>query len=83
VGLALGGRACFLTRPLAYSESVDTEFSPDAHASVMDIRHHSGYITGVPQAMLFTNGAEARKVIEIGNMCEPPTNRDCTTMANG
>ena len=83
VGLALGGRECFSTRPLAYSESVETEFSPDANASVKYIRCHSGYIAGVPKAMLFTNGAEARKVIEIGNMCEPPTNRDCTTMANG
>ena len=49
----------------------------------MDFRRHSGYITGVPQATLFTNEVEARKVIEIGNMCEPPPDRDCATMANG
>ena len=70
-------------RPLAYSESVGTEFSPDAHASVMDVCCHSGSITGVAQATLFTNEAEARKVIEIGNMCEPPPDRDCATMAYG
>ena len=57
-------------------------FSEEQKASVLAVWRCAGYLMGIPETILYTNGAEADKIYRIGYMCEPPPDADSITMAN-
>ena len=72
----------FSMRLLEYSALVGTDFSKEEQASVMDVWRYTGYVMGVPQAIIYANEEEARRIFEIAYLCEPPPDEDSATMAN-
>ena len=72
----------FSMRLLQYSALVGTNFNEEEQASVMDVWRYTGYVMGLPEAVIYTTEAEARKIFDIAYMCEPPPDEDCAATAN-
>ena len=73
----------FSMRLLQYSALVGTNFNKEEHASVMDVWRYTGYVMGLPEAVIYKTEEEARKIFDIAYMCEPPPDEDCAATANG
>ena len=56
--------------------------SPEERESIVKIWRYGGHILGVPEAILFTSEAEARRIYKIGHLCEPPPDDDAIGVAN-
>ena len=72
----------FSKRLLDYSQLVGARFSEEEKESVLAVWRYAGYLMGIPETILYTDGAEADKIYRIGYMCEPPPDADSITMAN-
>ncbi len=72
----------FSKRLLDYSVLVGARFSDEEKESVLAVWRYTGYLMGIPETILYTDGAEAEKIYRIGYMCEPPPDADSITMAN-
>ena len=73
----------FSRRLLEYSLRVGARFSEEEKESVLSIWRYSGYLMGIPETILYTTGAEAKEIYDIGYMCEPPPDADSIAVANG
>ena len=51
--------------------------------SIVRIWRYAGYLLGVPESILFTNEAEARRLYEVGHMCEPRDVRGTALLIHG
>ena len=80
LGLAI---SIFSQRLLEYALRVGGRFTKEEKESVLDVWRYSGYLMGIPETILYTTGAEAKKIYEIGFMCEPPPDADSIAVANG
>ena len=80
LGLAI---SIFSRRLLEYALRVGGRFTEEEKESVLDVWRYSGYLMGIPETILYTTGAEAKKIYEVGFMCEPPPDADSIAMANG
>ena len=72
----------FSKRLLDYSELVGARFSDEEKESVLAVWRYTGYLMGIPETILYTDGAEADRIYRVGYMCEPPPDADSITMAN-
>ncbi len=72
----------FSKRLLDYSALVGARFSDEEKESVLAVWRYTGYLMGIPETILYTDGAEADKIYRIGYLCEPPPDADSITMAN-
>ena len=72
----------FSKRLLDYSELVGARFNDEEKESVLAVWRYAGYLMGIPESHLYTDGAEADKIYRVGYMCEPPPDADSITMAN-
>ena len=72
----------FSRRLLEYSALVGTDFNAEEQASVMAVWRYTGYVMGLPDAVIYEDEDEARKIFEIANLCEPPPDDDSAAMAN-
>ena len=72
----------FSMRLLQYSALVGTNFNEEEHASVMDVWRYTGYVMGLPEAVIYKTEKEARQIFDIAYMCEPPPDEDCAATAN-
>ena len=66
----------FSMRLLEYSMAVGARYNKEEQESVLAIWRYSGYLMGIPETILYTTGAEAQKIYEIGYMCEPRADAD-------
>ena len=48
----------------------------------MAVWRYSGFLMGIPETILFRDEAEALRIFEVGNLCEPAPDWDCAVMAN-
>ena len=80
LGLAI---SIFSQRLLEYALRVGGRFTGEERESVLGVWRYGGYLMGIPETILYTTGAEARKIHEVGFMCEPPPDADSIAMANG
>ena len=80
----IGGIALytFSIRQFEHAISMGSEISPEARESIVKIWRYSGHILGVPDAILFTNEDDARRIYDIGHLCEPPPDDDSIGVAN-
>ena len=74
--------AVFSVRLLSFSERLGAVLNDDERKSVLAIWRYVGYIMGIPETILFANGAEAQRMHEIGRLCEPAPDADSVAMAN-
>ena len=72
----------FSKRLLDYSQLVGARFTEEEKKSTLDVWRYSGYLMGIPESILYEDGAEADRIYRIANMCEPPPDSDSATMAN-
>ena len=79
LGFAL---SVFSMRLLEYSRAVGAHFSKEEEKSVLDVWRYSGYLMGIPEAILFTNAEDARKIYNISYLLEPPPDEDSIAVAN-
>ena len=79
VGLAI---SIFSRRLLDYATLLGADFSEEERAGVMAVWRYAGYLMGIPEAMLYADEAEAKRVYTVGFLCEPPPDEDSATMAN-
>ncbi len=79
LGLAI---SVFSKRLLDYSSLLGADFGEEERASVLDVWRYAGYVMGIPESILYTDGASAQSVYTVGFECEPPPDTDSATMAN-
>ena len=79
LGLAI---AIFSMQLLKYSKFVGTSFSIEEQESVLAVWRYAGYLMGIPETILYTDGADAERKHDIAYMCEPPPSVDSVAMAN-
>ena len=72
----------FSKRLLEFSALVGANLNTEEKESVLDVWRYTGYLMGIPETILYTNGADAEQVYRIGYLCEPPPDKDSITVAN-
>ncbi len=72
----------FSQRLLEYSIAVGAKFNEKERESVLAIWRYTGLLMGIPESILYTNSAEAKKIYRITPMCEPPPDAHSSAMAN-
>ena len=80
LGLAI---SIFSQRLLEYALRVGGRFTEEEKESVLAVWRYGGYLMGIPETILYTTGAEAERIYEVGFMCEPPPDADSVAVANG
>ncbi len=79
LGLAI---AIFSERLLRFASLVGARFTREEQDSILAIWRYTGYIMGIPETILYSSGAEARKIYRTGFLCEPPPGAESVAMAN-
>ena len=79
LGLAI---SIFSMQLLKYSRLVGTNFSNEEQESVLAVWRYAGYLMGIPETILYTDGADAERKHDIAYMCEPPPGEDSVSMSN-
>ena len=72
----------FSKRLLEYSLLVGAKFSKEEKESVLAVWRYAGYLMGIPETILYINGADAEKIYKISYMCEPPPDAESIAVAN-
>ena len=72
----------FSKRLLDYAQLVGARFTAEEKESILDVWRYSGYLMGIPESILYKDGAEADRIYRIANLCEPPPDPDSAAMAN-
>lgn len=80
----IGGIALytFSIRQFEHAISMGSSISQKERESIVNIWRYGGHILGVPEPILFASEAEARRIYEIGHLCEPPPDEDAIGVAN-
>ena len=73
----------FSKRLLEYSLQVGARFDQEQKESVLTVWRYAGYLMGIPETILYTNGAETEEMYKVGYLCEPVPDADSIAVANG
>ena len=49
---------------------------------MLAVWRYAGYLMGIPETILYRNGAEAEKTYKVGYLCEPKADADSVAVAN-
>lgn len=79
VGLAV---SIFSAQILKHSISLGAIYTREERESFVKVFRYTGYIMGVPESILMKDENEARTIIDIGFMCEPPPDEHSIANAN-
>ncbi len=74
--------SAFSARLLKHMKTLGANYNDDEYASFMAVWRYSGYLMGIPETILFHDGAEALKLYDVGLMCEPSTELESVVMAH-
>ena len=78
----LGYAICvFSIRLVEQAISVGAKFARDEVASFLALWRYVGHLMGIPDSILYADEAQARHLIRITLMCEPPPGRHSVEMA--
>ncbi len=72
----------FSKRLLDYSLKLGAKFSKEEYDSVLAVWRYTGYLMGIPETILYTDGVAAEEMHKIGHMCEPKADADSVAVAN-
>ena len=80
----VGGIALFTfsIRQFEHAISMGSSIDQEQRDSIVRIWRYAGHLLGVPEAILFTNEQEARRLYAIGHLCEPEPDADAISVAN-
>ncbi len=79
IGLAV---SIFSAQILRHSISLGAIYTQEERESFVKVFRYTGYIMGVPESILMKDENEARTIIDIGFMCEPPPDEHSIANAN-
>ena len=79
IGLAV---SIFSAQILKHSISLGAIYTQEERESFVKVFRYTGYIMGVPESILMKDENEARTIIDIGFMCEPPPDEHSIANAN-
>ena len=79
LGLAI---SIFSKRLLDYTSLLGGRFNTEEKESVLAVWRYAGYLMGIPETILYTDGADAEKIYKLAYMCEPEPDADSAVMAN-
>lgn len=79
IGLAV---SIFSAQILKHSISLGAIYTREERESFVKVFRYTGYIMGVPESILLKDENEARTIIDIGFMCEPPPDEHSIANAN-
>lgn len=74
--------ACFSGRLMQHVDSLGGGFSSEERTAYVHVWRYSGFLLGIPDAILFRDEASAVRIFEIGKLCEPPPDEYGIIMAN-
>ena len=80
----VGGIALFTfsIRQFEHAISMGSSINQEQRDAIVRIWRYAGHLLGVPQSILFTDEQEARRLYEIGHLCEPAPDTDSIGVAN-
>ncbi len=79
MGFAL---ACFSARTLKHSATLGAAYSRQERESFCAVWRYAGHLMGVPEALLYTDEADALRWYAVGKACEPPPGASAVLMTN-
>ena len=74
--------SAFSARLLKHMKSVGASYTDEEYASFMAVWRYTGYLMGIPETILYRDGAEALRLFDVGLLCEPPPGLESIAMAN-
>ena len=74
--------AVFSDRLLHFCKMLGVRFNKEEQESVMDVFRYVGYLFGIPDAILYENREDAKRIFKMGLLCEPPPDDDSAAVAN-
>ena len=72
----------FSKRLLEYSLLVGARYNQEEKESILSVWRYAGYLMGIPESILYTNGTEAEDIYNMGYLCEPVPDADSIAVAN-
>lgn len=72
----------FSIRQFEHAMSMVSKITAEERASITAIWRYVGHILGVPEALLFMDEDEGRRLYRIAHLCEPPPDDDPISLAN-
>ncbi len=72
----------FSIRQFEHAMSMGSKITAEERESITAIWRYVGHILGVPEALLFTDEDEARRLYRVAHMCEPPPDDTSVAVAN-
>ncbi len=66
---------------MEYSARMGAVYTEEEKESVMAVWRLAGHVMGIPETILYTTTEEALTIRCIGRLCEPPCDKDSTTMS--
>ena len=74
--------SAFSARLLLHMKSLGARYTDGEYASFMAVWRYAGWSMGIPETILFRDGAEALELYDIGLMCEPRSETESVVMAH-
>ena len=74
--------SAFSARLLHHASRLGAVFSDEEKASFMQVWRYSGYLMGIPAAILLEDEQDALRLFRVGLMCEPSPTLESVVMAN-
>ena len=72
----------FSARLLDHMKRLGAEYTDEERKSLMSVWRYTGHVMGIPSSILFRDEEDARHLLQIGSMCEPPPSLESIVMAN-
>ena len=76
------GAASFSGRLMEHVDRLGAGFSREEREAYVHVWRYSGWLLGIPEAIMFDDEASALRAFEIGRLCEPPPDEYGIIMAN-
>ena len=74
--------SAFSARLLLHMKTLGARYTDEEYASFMAVWRYAGWLMGIPDTILFRDGAEALDLYDIGLMCEPRSETESVVMAH-
>ncbi len=72
----------FSARLLSHMRRLGVRHTQEEGERFLQVWRYSGYLMGIPESILFHDEDDARRLFEIGKMCEPAPDLESIAMAN-
>ena len=72
----------FSARLLDHMKRLGAEYTDEERKSLMSVWRYTGHVMGIPSSILFRDEEDARHLLRIGSICEPPPSMESIVMAN-